>query len=208
MVREAILINDSITEPLSREKITAIPCSTLTNIEKTALTPLGYLGYIPSSSLHSWVLGLRVSSSQLSRDNSVVIYRVLDDMLAVNDDTSINTTFIRYRSRKKKIAVAPRQDPLVIDAATPVKPLTCLPDPSDWCPEADPIVNKNPRTMGIAPGSHNFLSELRQPTTAMDLLEFITQGTWGTAVGGPLSTFGAHLAHSVGRYGPCQTTIG
>jgi hypothetical protein len=208
MVREAILINDSTTEPLSREKITAIPCSTLTNVEKTALTSLGYLGYIPSSSLHSWVLGLRVSSSQLSSDNSVIIYRVLDDVLAVHDDTNINATFVRYRSRKKKIAVAPRQDPLVIDAPTPVKPLTCLPDPSDWCPEADPIVNKNPRTMGIAPGSHNFFPELRQPTTAMDLLEFITQGTWGTAVGGPLSTFGAHLAHSVGRYGPCQTTIG
>lgn len=202
------VVNDAFLPSKAWEKITAIPCSTLTNVEKTALTSLGYLGYIPSSSLHSWVLGLRVSSSQLSSDNSVIIYRVLDDVLAVHDDTNINTTFVRYRSRKKKIAVAPRQDPLVIDAPTPVKPLTCLPDPSDWCPEADPIVNKNPRTMGIAPGSHNFFPELRQPTTAMDLLEFITQGTWGTAVGGPLSTFGAHLAHSVGRYGPCQTTIG
>lgn len=189
-------------------KTTAIPSSTLINVENTALASLGYLGYIPSSSLHSWVLGLRASSSQLSSDNSVIISRVLDDVLAVNEDAGINTTFIRYRSRKKNIAAAPRQDPLVIHVPTPVKPLTCLPDPSDWCPEADPIVNKNPRTMGIAPGSHNFLPELRQPTTALDLLEFITQGTWGAAVGGPLSTIGTHLAHSVGRYGPCQTTLG
>lgn len=202
------VVNDACLPSKAWVKITTIPCSTLTNVEKTALTSLGYLGYIPSSSLHSWVLGLRVSSRQLSSDNSVVIYRVLDDVLAVNDNTNINTTFVRYRSRKKKIAVAPRQDPLVIHAPTPVQLLTRLPDPSDWCPEADPIVNRNPRTMGIAPGSHNFLPELRQPTTALDLLEFITQGTWGAAVGGPLSTIGAHLAHSVGRYGPCQTTIG
>lgn len=202
------LINDSCLPSKTWVKTTAIPPSTLTNVEKTALTSLGYLGYIPSSSLHSWVLGLRVSSSQLSSDKSVVIFRILDDVLAANGGADINTTFVRYRSRKKKIAAAPGQDPLVVHTPTPVKPLTCLPDPSDWCPEADPIVNKNPRTMGIAPGSHNFLPELRQPTTALDLLEFITQGTWGAAVGGPLSTIGAHLAHSVSRYGPCQTTLG
>lgn len=202
------LVNDSYLPSKTWVKTAAIPSSTLTNVEKTALASLGYLGYIPSSSLHSWVLGLRISSSQLSSDKSVVIFRVLDDMLAVSEATDVNTTFIRYRGRKKKIAAAPRQDPLMIHAPTPVKPLTCLPDPSDWCPEADPIVNKNPRTMGIAPGSHNFAPESRQPTTALDLLEFITQGTWGAAVGGPLSTISAHLAHSVGRYGPCQTTLG
>jgi hypothetical protein len=202
------LINDSCLPSKTWVKTTAIPSSTLTNVEKTALASLGYLGYIPSSSLHSWVLGLRVSSSQLSSDKSAVIFRVLDDVLAVNEATDINTTFIRYRGQKKKIAAVPRQDPLIIHAPTPVKPLTCLPDPSCWCPEADPIVNKNPRTMGIAPGSHIFAPESKQPTTALDLLEFITQGTWGAAVGGPLSTIGAHLAHSVGRYGPCQTTLG
>ncbi|KAG2339882.1 hypothetical protein BDR05DRAFT_891074 [Suillus weaverae] len=202
------LVNDSCLPGKAWVKTTAIPSSTLTNVEKTTLSSLGYLGYIPSSSLHSWVLGLRVSSSQLSSDKRVVVFRVLDDVLAINEVTDVNTTFIRYRGRKKKMAAAPRQDPLMIHAPTPAKPLTCLPDPSDWCPEADPIVNKNPRTMGIAPGSHNFVPELRQPTTALDLLEFITQGTWGAAVGGPLSTIGARLAHSVGRYGPCQTTLG
>lgn len=202
------LINDSCFPSKTWVKMTAIPSTTLTNVEKTALASLGYLGYIPRSSLHSWVLGLRGSSSQLSRDKSVVISRVLNDMLAVNEATDVNTTFIRYRDQKKKISVAPRQDPLIIHAPTPIKPLACLPDPSDWCPEADPIINKNPRTMGIAPGSHNFAPEWRQPTTALDLLEFITQGTWGAAVGGPLSAIGAHLAHSVGRYGPCQTTLG
>lgn len=202
------LVNDSCLPSKTWVKTTAIPSSTLTNVEKTALASLGYLGYIPSSSWHSWVLGLRVSSSQLSSDKSIVIVRVLDDVLAVNKATNVNTTFIRYRGRKKKIAAAPRQDLLMIHAPTPVKPLACLPDPSDWCPEADPIVNKNPRTMGIAPGSHNFAPESRQPTTALDLLEFITQGTWGAAVGGPLSAIGAHLVHSVGRYGPCQTTLG
>ncbi|KAG2158910.1 uncharacterized protein EDB93DRAFT_1075524 [Suillus bovinus] len=201
------LINDTGLPSKTWVKTTAIPSSTLTKVEMTALASLGYLGYIPSSSWHSWVLGLRVSSSQLPSNKSVVIFRVLDDVLAVNKAVDVNTTFIRYRGRKKQIA-APRQDPLMIHVPTPVKPQNRLPDPSDWCPEADPVVNKNPRTMGIAPGSHNFAPESRQPTTALDLLEFITQGTWGAAVGGPLSTIGAHLVHSVGRYGPCQTTLG
>ncbi|KAG2152909.1 hypothetical protein DEU56DRAFT_727323 [Suillus clintonianus] len=201
------LVNDSCLPSKTWAKTTAIPSSTLVNVETTALTSLGYIMYIPRSSLHSWVLELRTSSSRLSGDNSAIISRVLDDVLAI-EATGFNVAFIRYRGRKKKTAAALRQDPPVIHAPTPVKPLTCLPDPSDWCPEADPIVNKNLRTMGIAPGSHNVVPELRQPTTALDLLEFITQGTWGAAVGGPLSTIGARLAHSVGRYGPCQTTLG
>jgi hypothetical protein len=154
------------------------------------LSSLGYLGNIPSRALHSFILRLRACSTHLSDSNSHILHRVLDDVLAVNKITEINTTFVRYPGRKKK----------------------CLPDPNDWCPAADPIVNKNPRAMGIAPGSHNFAPDFRQGTTALDLLEMITQGkgpgmrSWGAAVGGPLSTIGARLAHTVGRYGP--TTLG
>ncbi|KAG0705419.1 hypothetical protein DFH29DRAFT_996746 [Suillus ampliporus] len=209
-------VNDCCLASKTWEKTTAIPSSTLTTVERTALMSLGYLVNIPRSALHSWILGLRTPSSRLSHENSTIIHRVLDDVLAINEATEVNTTFVRYRGRKKTTAAAPHQDPPVIHAPTPVKPLTCLPDPGDWCPqadpiwcpEADPIVNRNPRTMGIAPGSHNFAHELRQPTTALDLLELITQGTWSVTVGGPLSTIGVHLAHTVGRYGPCQTTLG
>ncbi|KAG1753793.1 uncharacterized protein EDB91DRAFT_417587 [Suillus paluster] len=218
-------VNDCCLASKTWEKTTAIPSSTLTNVEKTALMSLDYVVNIPRSALHGWILGLRAPSSGLAGDNSAIILRILDDVLAINEATEVNTTFMRYRGRKKKTAATPHQELPVIHVPTPVKPLTCLPDPSDWCPQADPVVNKNsrmsdwcpeadpivkrnPRTMGIAPGSHNFVHELRQPTTALDLLELITQGTWGAAVGGPLSTIGAHFAHTVGRYGPCQTILG
>lgn len=175
---------------------------------------LGYLGNIPRDSLHSFIPHLSAYSTHLSDSNSHMVHRVLDDVLAVNKATEINTTFVRYQGRrKKKVAVIPLQEPLVIHAPIPVKPLTCLPDPNNWCPAADPIVNKNPRAMGIAPGNYDFAPDFRQATTALDLLELITQGkgpgmrSWSAAVG-PLSTFGACLAHTVGLYGPCQTTLG
>jgi hypothetical protein len=160
--------------------------------------------------LPTFTLRLRTCSTHLSDSNSLIVHLVLDDLLAVNKTTDINTAFVRYQGRKKKSA--PHEEPPVIHAPIPVKPLICLPDPNDWCPAADPIVNKNPRAMGIAPGSQTFAPDFRQATTALDLLEMITQGkatgmrSWGAAVGGPLSTIGARLAHTVGRYGP--TTLG
>src|SRR6267154_3083440 len=175
MVCPVISFQGLSAEPRSREKITTISSTILNNVERTALMSLGYLVHIPQNELHCWMLGLRTSSSHLSRDNSAIIHRVFDDVLAVNEATKVNTAFVRYRGRKKKAAAALRHEPPVIHAPIPAKPLTCLPDPSDWCPEADPIINKNPRTMGIAPGSHNFAPELRQSTTALDLLELITQ---------------------------------
>ncbi|OAX39754.1 hypothetical protein K503DRAFT_688980 [Rhizopogon vinicolor AM-OR11-026] len=205
-------VNDTCLSSKLWECTTTIPSTILNNVERTALSSLGYLGNIPSYALHSFILSLRACSTHLSDSNSHILHRVLDDVLAVNKTTEINTIFVRYPGRKKKSAAAPRPEPPVIHAPIAVKPLTCLPDPNDWCPAADPIVNKNPRAMGIAPGSHNFAPDFRQGTTALDLLEMITQGkgpgmrSWGAAVGGPLSTIGARLAHTVGRYGP--TTLG
>jgi hypothetical protein len=207
-----VVFNRFIAELRTRERTTAIPSSILNNVERTALMSLGYLGNIPTEALHNFILRLRGGSIHVTDRHSYIVHRVLDDVLSVNQTEGNNTTFVRYQGRKKKSA--PRQEPPVIHAPIPVKPLTRLPDPNDWCPAADPIVNKNPRAMGIAPGSHNFAPDLRQGTTALDLLEMITQGkgpgmrSLGAAVGGPLSTFGARLAHTVGLYGPCQTTLG
>jgi len=207
-----MVFNNFITKLRIRERKTAIPSTILNNVEMTALNSLGYLGHIPMGALPIFTLRLRTCSTHLSDSNSLIVHLVLDDLLAVNKTTDINTAFVRYQGRKKKSAAAPHEEPPVIHAPIPVKPLTCLPDPNDWCPAADPIINKNPRAMGIAPGSQTFAPDSRQATTALDLLEMITQGkatgmrSWGAAVGGPLSTIGARLAHTVGRYGP--TTFG
>jgi len=194
--------------------MTAIPSTILNNVERTALMSLGYLGNIPKDSLHDFIFHLRACSVHLCDSNSNMAHRVLDDVLAVNKGKDINTTFVRYQRRKRKPAVVPLQEPPVMHAPVPVKPLICLPDPNNWCPAADPIINKNPRAMGIAPGSQHIAPDFRQATTALDLLELITQGkgtgmrSWGTTVGGPLSAFGARLAYTVGLYGPCQPTLG
>lgn len=206
-----VVFNKFIAKLRIRERNTAIPSTILNNVEMTALNSLGYMGNIPMSALPIFTLRLRTCSAHLSDSNRLIVHRVLDDLLAVNKTADINTTFVRYQGRKKS-AAAPREEPPVIHAPIPVKPLTCLSDLNDWCPAADPIVNKNPRAMGIAPGSQPFAPDFRQATTALDLLEMITQGkatgmrSWGAAVGGPLSTIGARLAHTVGRYGP--TTLG
>ncbi|KAF9247004.1 hypothetical protein BU15DRAFT_38875, partial [Melanogaster broomeanus] len=88
-------------------------------------------------------------------------------------------------------------------------------EPTEWCPEDDPIINRKPRTVGIAPGADHNAGNLTSGTTAKDLLDSILGSSVvpnfthlrqpaGTSFYGSFGAIGARLAHTVRLAGVCQ----
>lgn len=107
------------------------------------------------------------------------------------------------------------QPPMEIYAPQPIRPIPQLFKSEEWCPEADPIVNKAPRMVGIAPGADRQNRTVKAGTTARDLLDSIMGSTTaadvahlgrnaGTSFYGSFGIIGARLAHSVGL--ACQNS--
>lgn len=88
---------------------------------------------------------------------------------------------------------------------------------TEWCPKDDPVINRKPRTIGIAPGINHRLSTPKIGATAKDLLDSILGSSnvpdlshlpqpAGTSFCGSFGTIGARLSHTVKVPGACQTT--
>ncbi|KAI6034063.1 hypothetical protein BKA83DRAFT_4184411 [Pisolithus microcarpus] len=110
------------------------------------------------------------------------------------------------------------QNPLPIHALQPIKPSAEFFMPLEWCPEADPIVNKKPRIIGIAPGTGD--QYVLKPLTAYGLLGPTLKPNHSTKSiyfprplatslhGGSLGAIGNRLTHTMNHswpnWFPCQ----
>lgn len=141
----------------------------------------------------------------------VTVVRVLDKLILLADASGVYAGSVGH---DYEISLRPTsgflQRPLHIHAPQPIRPITAqFLAPLEWCPEADPIVNKRPRIVGIAPGADRDVSIPKSVTTARDLLDLILRPPQrpvfmplprpaGTSFCGPFGAIGQRLAHTVG----------
>ncbi|KAL4081938.1 hypothetical protein V8B97DRAFT_2002028 [Scleroderma yunnanense] len=137
------------------------------------------------------------------------VTRVLDRLIILADVIGASSGNVVHDHEVSYHTPGSLQHTIHIHAPQPIRPITQLFAPLEWCPEADPIVNKRPRIVGTAPGADRYVSTHKPTTTARDLLDMILRPAqppvsmplpWpaGTSFCGPFGAIGHRLAHTVG----------
>lgn len=151
---------------------------------------------------------------------STIIVRILDKLIHLADtmETCIDQSVHDYDDSVGNMLSPAHQNPLPIHALQPIKPSAEFFMPLEWCPEADPIVNKKPRIIGIAPGTGD--QYVLKPLTAYGLLGPTLKPNHSTKSiyfprplatslhGGSLGAIGNRLTHTMNHswpnWFPCQ----
>lgn len=210
----------TLADGLYRAQMGRMPNVTFTALEAFVLNNLNWKLHMTSQQWNYILVMLR--SSEHSRldfspftptpsPRRVTVVRVLDKLILLADASGVYAGSVGH---DYEISLRPTsgflQRPLHIHAPQPIRPITAqLLAPLEWCPEADPIVNKRPRIVGIAPGADRDVSIPKSATTARDLLDLILRPPQrpvfmplprpaGTSFCGPFGAIGQRLAHTVG----------
>lgn len=148
---------------------------------------------------------------------STIIVRILDKLIHLADtiEACIDQSVHDYDDSVGNMLSPAHQNPLRIYALQPIEPMAEFFTPLEWCPEADPIVNKKPRIIGIAPGTGD-----QKPLTACRLLDPTLKPNHSTKSiyfprplstslhGGSLGAIGNRLTHTMNHpwpnWFPCQ----
>lgn len=211
----------TLANGLYRARIGRMPDVTFTVLEAFVLNNLNWKLHMTSqqwkdmlvmlrSSEHSWLDFSPFTPTPSPR--RVTVVRVLDKLILLADASGVYAGSVGH---DYEISLCPTpgflQRSLHIYAPQPIRPITAqLLVPLEWCPEADPIVNKRPRIVGIAPGADRDVS-IPKPAmmTARDLLDLILRPPRhpvfmpllrpaGTSFCGPFGAIGQRLVHTVG----------
>lgn len=133
-----------------------------------------------------------------------IVVRILDRLARLADAMEACTEYDNFMCCMLGPA---HQSLLHVHALQPIKPSAEFFASLEWCPEADPIVNKKPRIIGIAPGSED--QYVPKPLTVSELVDSILKPNHPTKSiyfprpvrtslhGGPFGAIGQRLAHTV-----------
>ncbi|KAF9221922.1 hypothetical protein BS17DRAFT_709859 [Gyrodon lividus] len=207
-------VNDATFSTSTWSRLTHIPRAILNETETFALKGLGWNAMMTNTQWKEMIIYLRsyikmgCQFDPFTYDEAStpgIMARLLDELVSLS--------YADEEYAPAKVV----QPPMEIVAPQPVRHFSHwqLFDPAEWCPEGDPIVNRKPRTVGIAPGADHHTMNLKAGTTAKDLLDLILtsniapgltrpQRPAGTSFYGPFGAIGARLAHTVRLAGACQ----
>ncbi|KAG6331679.1 hypothetical protein ID866_7410 [Astraeus odoratus] len=137
----------------------------------------------------------------------VRIVRTLDTLISLADSMGAHTHQAIYDEDIPAHTVPSwtSQGTPRIYAPQPIRPITQLFEPLEWCPEADPIVNKKPRVIGIAPGAVHHENIQKPVKTAVDLLDSVVGPSANPCADSRPSV--ATIAPSVGRNADISKSI-
>ncbi|KAI6101576.1 hypothetical protein EDD16DRAFT_1649396 [Pisolithus croceorrhizus] len=126
---------------------------------------------------------------------SIIIVRILDKLTHLADamETCVDQCVYDHDDSVGNMLSPSHQNPLHIHALQPIRPSTKSFVPLEWCPEADPIVNKKPRIIGIAPGTEDHHS-----TKSV----FFPRPLAASLHSGPFGTIGNRLTHTLNHSWP------
>ncbi|KAI6164939.1 hypothetical protein EDD17DRAFT_320010 [Pisolithus thermaeus] len=145
---------------------------------------------------------------------SIIIVRILDKLTHLADamETCVDQCVYDHDDSVGNMLSPSHQNPLHIHALQPIRPSTKSFVPLEWCPEADPIVNKKPRIIGIAPGTED--QYVLKPLTVCKLLDptlkpshstksvFFPRPLAASLHSGPFGTIGNRLTHTLNHSWP------
>ena len=206
-----------LTDGPPRAQMSRMPNFIFTTLESFVLRSLNWKMHMTSVQWKDMLVMLqspeysRLDLSSFTRALSpqrMIVVRILDDLILLAGGTGMHAGNIGHDYEVSLCPPAgspPR--PLQIYAPQPIRPITQLFAPLEWCPEADPIVNRRPRIVGIAPGADRDASMPKSAMTAADLLESILRSpqprtfmpfpqSAGTSFCGPFGAIGHRLTHS------------
>ncbi|EGO27342.1 hypothetical protein SERLADRAFT_381989, partial [Serpula lacrymans var. lacrymans S7.9] len=160
-------INDNSFSAKSWNKLTSISMASLNEAEIFALQKLDWNTQISSHEWVAWLWDLRQYHIVATRHEAAEeITRVAANNVGQLLDRLLLTARI-HGSGESAVLITRSPDNVHMSSPAAEPSPSMLPQPAEWCPEADPIFHKQQRTIGVAPGAYRAQSFPKTTTTAL-----------------------------------------